>query len=181
MRLSRIHTESQAHLHRSSHFSKFLLFRSTASRLRTYSTANSQGPEKPEEQENGAKVSEGSSIAKGKASPGKPAAGFEQLYSHAGPMSSPIPGTKEGKPSAPPEFQASPTEQKELDDLYDLMRPGLPSKQQKLAKEAFEDMKRYGVPPEIKEIMEIQKNGVLDLATVAKLVIITTKFVRQVA
>ena len=96
-------------------------------------------------------------------------------------MSSPSPGQTDGKPSTPPPFKSSPEEQKELDELYNLMKRGLPSKQQKLAGQAFEDMKRYGVPAEVKEIMEIQKKGVLDLATVARLVRITTKFVRQVA
>ena len=121
------------------------------------------------------------SATQARAKPGKPAPGFEQLYSHASPMSSPSPGQGNGKPSTPPPFKSSPEEQKELDELYNLMKGGLPSKQQKLARQAFEDMKRYGVPTEVKEIMEIQKKGVLDLATVARLVRITTKFLRQVA
>ena len=80
----------------------------------------------------------------------------------------------------PPPFKSSPAEQKALDDLFELMRRGLPTKQQHLAKQAFEEMKRYGIPAEVKEILERQKKGVLDLATVARLIRITTKFIRQV-
>lgn len=157
-------------------------YRLGASRSRTYATVNPQDREKPEKKgEYAAKTTQNAPITEGKAGVGKPAPGFEQLYSHGSPMSPSTSGHGKGEPSTPPPYQSSPAEQKELDQLYELMRRGLPSKQQQLCQQAFDDMKRYGIPPEVKEIMEIQKKGVLDLATVARLVRITTKFVRHVA
>lgn len=153
-------------------------FRLAVSRSRTYATADSQHPNKSkDEHKDPAKPAENESLAEGKPKPGKPAPGFEQLYSHASPMS---PGQGDRKPSTPPPFTSSPAEQKALDDLFELMRRGLPTKQQHLAKQAFEEMKRHGVPAEVKEILKTQKKGSLDLATVARLIRITTKFIRQV-
>ena len=165
-----------------SHLPKSHPYRLGALGLRTYATVNPQDPKKPEKKRKStAKTTENAPITEARAGVGKPAPGFEQLYSHGSPMSSPTPGHGKGEPSTPPPYQSSPAEQKELDNLYELMRRGLPSKQQQLCQQAFDDMKRYGIPPEVKEIMEIQKKGVLDLATVARLVRITTKFVRHVA
>ena len=162
--------------------SKPYAFPIAPSKSRTYATVDPRGPKKPEDKQNNAKKpADSTPIKASRTSPGKPAPGFEQLYSHASPMSSPTPGHETNGPSEPPVYQSSPAEQKELDELFGLMKRGLPEKQQQLAQQAFEDMKRYGIPPEVKEILEIQKKGVLDLATVAKLVRITTKFVRHVA
>ena len=152
-------------------------------RLRTYATVNNEDPKKPEEeQKDAAKASEESPIGgSDKKKVGKAAPGFEQLYSNASPMSSPTPGQGDGKSSSPPPFQTSQAERDDLDELLSLMKRGLPSSQVKLAEKAFDEMKRYGIPAEVREIMIIQKTGTLDLATVAKLVRITTKFVRQIA
>jgi len=157
--------------------------RLSRSRLRTYATVNNEDPKKPGEESNdAAKVSEGNSIAEGeKRKAGKAAPGFEQLYSNASPMSSPTPGQRNGKPSSPPTFKTSQVERDDLDALFSLMKRGLPDSQAKLVEKAIEEMKRSGIPSEVREIMVIQKTGILDLATVAKLVRITTKFIRNVA
>ena len=95
-------------------------------------------------------------------------------------MSVPTPGGSDGKPSSPPHLQTTQAERDDLDALYSLMKRGLPSSQTVLLEKAIEEMKRSGIPPEVREIMVIQKTGTLDLATVAKLIRITTKFIRQV-
>ena len=153
-------------------------FRLTLPRSRTYATAKSQTPNESDgEHKNPAENPKNASVAKGKPKQGKPAPGFEQLYSHASPMS---PEHGDAKPSTPPQFKSSPAERKDLDNLYELIRRGLPLSQQQLAKQAFEEMKRHGVPDEIKEILEIHKKGVLDLATVARLIRITTRSIRHI-
>jgi AFG3 family protein len=157
--------------------------RLSRSRLRTYATVNNEDPKKPGDETNdAAKASEGDSIAEGeKRKAGKAAPGFEQLYSNASPMSSPTFGQGNGKPSSPPTFKTSRVERDDLDALFSLMKRGLPDSQAKLVEKAIEEMKRSGIPSEVREIMVIQKTGTLDLATVAKLVRITTKFIRNVA
>ena len=158
-------------------------FRFTVLRSRTYATANSQPPNNSkDEHKDPTKSANNASVAEGKSKPGKPAPGFEHFYSHASPLS-PAPGNAgqgDGKPSTTPQLNSSPAERKDLDDLFELMKRGLPRDQQQLAKQAFEKMKRHGVPAEVKEILETHKKGVLDLATVARLIRITTKFIRHI-
>ena len=179
VKLSRINLDDKFCLHQPpySRLAPSHVFRLSVSRSRTYATANSQSPKKSKEHEDPSKSAKNGGLAEGKPKPGKPAPGFEQLYSHASPMS---PGQGDGKPSTPPPFKSTPAERKELDDLLELMRRGLPGKQQQLAKQAFEEMKRNGIPAEVKEILEAQKKGILDLATVARLIRITTKFIRRI-
>ena len=179
VKLSRINLDNKFCLHQPlySRFAPSHAFRLAVSRSRTYATANSQSPKKSkDEHKDPSNSAKNEGLAGGKPKPGKPAPGFEQLYSHASPMS---PGQGGRKPSTPPSFKSTPAERKELDDLLELMRRGLPGKQQQLAKQAFEEMKRNGIPAEVKEILETQKRGVLDLATVARLIRITTKFIRR--
>ena len=180
IKLSRLNLDGKFCLHQSpySRSPPSLAFRLAALRSRTYATENPQTPNKSkDDHKDAAKSSKDASATQGKSKPGKPAPGFEQLYNHASPMS---PGQGDGKPSTPPRLKSSKTEQQELDELYELMRRGLPRSQQQLAKQAFEEMKRHGIPAEVKEILETHKKGVLDLATVARLIRITTKFIRHV-
>ena len=154
--------------------------RSPQVRIRTYATVNNEDPKKSGEEAKDA--AKGSPTAEGgKKTAGKAAPGFEQLYSNASPMSSPSSGRGGGKPASPPTFQTSQAERDDLDELFSLMKRGLPTSQAMLVEKAIEEMKRTGIPPEVREIMVIQKTGTLDLATVAKLVRITTKFIRKAA
>ena len=154
--------------------------RSPQVRIRTYATVNNENSKKSGKEAK--EAAKGSPIAEGgKKTAGKAAPGFEQLYSNASPMSSPNPGRGDGKPPPPPTFQTSQAERDDLDELFSLMKRGLPTSQAKLVEKAIEEMKRTGIPPEVREIMVIQKTGTLDLATVAKLVRITTKFIRKAA
>ncbi|KAL8796870.1 MAG: hypothetical protein Q9195_000953 [Heterodermia aff. obscurata] len=179
VKLSRINLDGSFCLHQSpySRLTPSHVSRLAISRSQTYATSNSQPPNNSkDEHEDTTKSARNASVAEGKSKPGKPAPGFEELYSHASPMS---PAQRDGKPPTPPPFKSSPAERRDLDNLYELMKGGMPRSQQKLAKQAFEDMKRHGVPAEVKEILEIQKKGVLDLATVARLIRITTKSIRH--
>lgn len=111
---------------------------------------------------------------------GRAALGFEKLYEDAGPMSSQTPSETTG--ASPQSSKLTGDEEKALDGLLEKIKKGLPASQTKTLEEAFRDMKRQGIPVEIREIMNHLKGGAsLDLATAAKLVRLTSKMAREVA
>ena len=71
-------------------------------------------------------------------------------------------------------------EQEQLENLLSIVKKGLPPSQSKNLEKAFEDIKRDGIPQEIREVMVNLKNGQQpDLATAAKLIRLTSKMARQ--
>ena len=63
-----------------------------------------------------------------------------------------------------------------------MIKKTLPSSQSKSLTEALEEIKRTGLPPELRDIMNTVKSGkTLDLATVSKLIRLTTKMARHAA
>lgn len=73
-------------------------------------------------------------------------------------------------------------EEKLLDQMVSFAMMGVPKSQQTLIKETVEEIKKNGVPEEIREEMEKLKRGEkLDLATVAKLSRLTTSWARKTA
>ncbi|KAL6713419.1 AAA ATPase afg3 [Lecanora helva] len=144
------------------------------------------------------------SVSSNGRSPGKPARGFEGLYDNAGPMSPQNARSsrqigKDSQSKAAPGFEnlydksgpmspetsspkTSPLTQAErdaLDRTLELLKRGLPQSNAKQLEEAFEEMKRVGMPNEIREITDSLKNKPLDLATAAKLIRLVTKLARQ--
>ena len=151
-------------------------------RVRTYAAVNNEDPKKPVEKQKDAPKPSGRIPIKGKDKrAGKAAPGFEQLYSNASAMSSPTVGQRDGQLTTPSSPATSQAERADLDELFSLMKRGMPTSQVKLAEKAFEDMKQHGIPAEVREIMDIKKNGTLSLTAMAQLVRITNKFVRHVA
>jgi AFG3 family protein len=72
-------------------------------------------------------------------------------------------------------------EQQAVDRLMETLKKGLPVSQSKILEEAFGDMKRTGIPIEIREVMNKLKDKPLDLATAAQLIRLTNKVGRQYA
>ncbi len=71
-------------------------------------------------------------------------------------------------------------DQEQLENLLSVVRKGLPPSQSKLLAKAFEDIRRDGIPQEVREVMANLKNGQQpDLATAAKLIRLTSKMGRQ--
>lgn len=120
------------------------------------------------------------SLAKNGKKLGRAPKGFEQLYSNGGPLS----GTPKG-----PHFQGLPVpwpykvtenERKALDGICASLKKGLPTSQHKILEVAVEEIKRRGMPQEIREIFDKLESGApLDLLTGAKLFKLTIKWARR--
>ena len=112
--------------------------------------------------------------------PGKPARGFEGLYSDAGPLSHQ--GASDVKQEDSPQMSSlTEEEQQGLDSLLRTIRKGLPASEAAAVEKSFEEFKRKGIPSEIREVMDNLKTRPLDLASAAKLVSWTGKLAREQA
>ena len=163
-----------------------LLPRVSGNTVRTYATVNPDDPKKSSDRANAKSAKSaksGKSVAtKASKQPGKAAPGFERFYSDGSALSPPSTGGQNKRTEAPDNVSVSQDEMKQLDDLLSRIRKGLPTSQVKLVEKAFEHIKRNGIPKEMREIMSNLKDGaVLDLATAAKLVRLTSKMARQAA
>lgn len=150
--------------------------RLVTSQSRRYASTNSTDPKNRKDDQSKTAKTKGKSVASG----GKAAPGFEQLYSNGSPMSS-SPSGGEGKgANAPKASMLSKEDQEQLENLLSVVRKGLPPSQSKLLAKAFEDIRRDGIPQEVREVMANLKNGQQpDLATAAKLIRLTSKMGRQ--
>lgn len=147
-----------------------------ASRNRAYATSKPPGPKDGKN----ADPDTNSVTGNGRTS-GKPARGFEGLYNDAGPMS-PQASRHNVESSTSTDAKMSKLttkEQEEIDGLVAILKKGLPASQSRELEAAFQDMKKAGVPMEIREIMDTLKHKPLDLSTAAKLIRLTTALTRQ--
>ena len=145
-----------------------------ASRARTYATVNPGDPNDPPNTNNEKANKTGKSVVDDGNKQGKPARGFEDLYSKTGPMS---PDSSSGSP--PQYSKLSKQEQEAVDRLMVTLKKGLPASQSKILEAAFNDMKNTGIPTEIRDIMNRLKDNSLDLATAAQLIRLISKISRQ--
>lgn len=103
---------------------------------------------------------------------GRAPKGFEQLYSDGGPLS----GTSKG----PRSYKLTEGEMKKMEELMAWIKKGVPASQIKLMESAMEDIKRHGMPREIREIFDKSQLGApLNLITAARLFRLTVKWARQ--
>lgn len=103
---------------------------------------------------------------------GRAPRGFEQLYRDGGPLSCASKG--------PRSFKLTEREEKKLDELLAWIRKGVPASQITLMEAAVNDIKRNGMPQEIREIFKkLQLGAPLNLVTAAKLFRLTLKWARQ--
>ena len=145
-----------------------------APRARTYATVNPRDPKDPQNTNNEKASKTSKSVAENGDKLGKPARGFEDLYSKTGPMS---PDSSSGSP--PQYSKLSKEEQEAVDRLLVTLKKGLPASQSKTLEAAFNDMKNTGIPTEIRDIMNRLKDNSLDLATAAQLIRLISKISRQ--
>ncbi|EKG17351.1 Peptidase M41 [Macrophomina phaseolina MS6] len=76
----------------------------------------------------------------------------------------------------------TPEEEEEVDRLLARLKQGLPKSQVKQFERAFEEMKKQGIPQEMRDIMKnLQDGAPMDLGTAAKLVRMTTTIARRAA
>ncbi|KAF2794210.1 cell division protease ftsH [Melanomma pulvis-pyrius CBS 109.77] len=96
-----------------------------------------------------------------------------------------LPEGKQDEPGAAPEApiaKLTPEEERLLDQLVSFVSIGVPKSQQKHIKEAVDEIKKTGIPTEIREEMDkMARGGKLDMATAAKLSRITTQWARRAA
>ena len=88
-----------------------------------------------------------------------------------------------GKGETQPQMsKLTPEEEKLLDQLVSFVSVGVPEKQKQLIRNAMEEIKKTGIPPELRQEMDRLANGEkLDLATAAKISRLATKFARKTA
>lgn len=147
---------------------------------RTYATVQPGDPKDHKDKADKDIKQDGKTVAGDKSKPGKAAPGFEQIYSNASPLSPSGENGKDGKPS--PDAKLTELERKALDDLLSTVKKGLPTALGNDVDKAFQEIKRHGLPAEIREIMYSLKGGApLTLATAARLVRLTNKMARQAA
>ncbi|KAL8948883.1 MAG: hypothetical protein Q9222_004971 [Ikaeria aurantiellina] len=148
------------------------------SRRRHYATVQPGDPKDPKKDKSA--KNEDKSIAGDGTSPGKAASGFEQLYKDGGVMSSSTRASEEPPKAQGPKL--TPAEIQSVDSLFAMVKKGMPAEQANMIERAFEDIKREGIPPELREILDVRKSGKsLDIATMARLVRVATKMARQTA
>ena len=153
----------------------------TEYRVRTYATIKPKDPKEPKDGKTvQSKKNAKPPVVDNTKQPGKPAPGFEQFYNNSSPLSRPPAGAKDAACETPKFSKLTEDEQEALDRLFSIVKKGLPASQVQDIEKAFEEIKRDGLPTEIREIMDKLKSGAsLDLATAAKLVRLTNKLARQ--
>ncbi|KAL9612897.1 MAG: hypothetical protein Q9167_002530 [Letrouitia subvulpina] len=151
-----------------------------ASQSRKFASGDSKDPKDPQNDNHPPLTENENPIAKGPQKPGKPAPGFEQLYRDASAMSLSPSGANQKRES--PGVALTEYERQQIDKLLGIVRKGMPAEQAKLIERALEDVKRDGIPPELREILDGFKNGKsFDIALAAKLVRTATKMGRIAA
>jgi AFG3 family protein len=112
----------------------------------------------------------------------KPAPGTENLYDGSkSPLSPPPPaGNESDSPLSGERVKLSPEDEKALDEMLANLKKGLPKGQVEVLEEAFETIKKEGVPKEVRELMDSIKPGTKPtLAQMAKLFRLTTYIARK--
>ncbi|KMP01800.1 cell division protease ftsH [Coccidioides immitis RMSCC 2394] len=152
----------------------------SAHRPRTYATVNQGDPEPPRDkrdEKNGPGENKDASDKQIRGSGGS---------EHNGNRDSSWPGPEQGpeggKEPKQPEYQANKEEIEQIDKIVQSLKKTLPASQSKLIDDAGEELKRAGLPAEVKEVLkEVHQSKELSLATAAKLFRILSKHSWQVA
>ncbi|KAI9703602.1 MAG: AAA ATPase afg3 [Candelina mexicana] len=158
-----------------------------AFRSRTYATVN---PGEPKGGKDGKKSEPKGGESKHVAGesekpPTRAAPGFENLYNKSSPLSPPPQDDQGNKPSQESEsaVKLSAEEEQAIEGLISKVKQGLPADQAKDLDSALEVIKKEGMPPEIKEIIDAVEGGnkPFDLATGARFARLTSQMNRRAA
>ncbi|KAF2162231.1 hypothetical protein M409DRAFT_69164 [Zasmidium cellare ATCC 36951] len=112
--------------------------------------------------------------------------GMEHLYSQSSPMSSnpqppKKPGNEQEDGTLPGRTKLSAEEEKALEDVFKLVKKGMPASMAEDIDKAMQRIKREGLPQELRDtISEVHKEG-MSPARAAKLWRLTTQIARQTA
>ena len=156
---------------------------------RTYATVKDEGPK------DDGKEKKAGSLGNDGATKSKPAAN-EQASSESPPKVAPkspdaynskgasdLESKQNDDPTASTEMPGmTSTERAALDDLITKLKQGLPAGQAAKVDAAFAEIKRNGIPKEVREIMtQIKEGKGMDLSTAARLLRVTTQMARKAA
>lgn len=113
--------------------------------------------------------------------PTKPAIGTENLYNGSSPLSK-----KSEESSTLPAAETnmskmSAEEEKMVEDLLSTLKKGLPKGQVEIIERAFENIKKEGIPKELRELVDEVRGKPMTLATAAKLTRLTSQMARKQA
>jgi len=91
-------------------------------------------------------------------------------------------GANKGEEPAPQTAKLTPEEEKMLDQLVAFVSMGVPKAQKQAIQEAMDEIKKTGIPPELRQEMDkLARGEKLDLATAAKISRLTTNMARKAA
>lgn len=108
----------------------------------------------------------------------KPAPGMENLYGSQSPLNNS--SMKSQSAERPPAI--SPEDEKTLDELSQTIQRGMPASQRDDFQKAVKALRSEGIPPDLRDVLEMYKGKrSLDLATAAKVIRITTRLARKAA
>jgi AFG3 family protein len=93
------------------------------------------------------------------------------------------PGPEDAKKDAAPQMaKLTAEEEKQLDQMVEFVSMGVPKSQRAVIKEMMEDIKKTGIPPELREEMDkLERGEKLDLATAAKISRLTSNLAWKTA
>ena len=153
-------------------------------RRRNYATVNPRDPKDPQDKQDPKPKNHKGTVVKENETkgPGKPAKGFESFYGKSSPLSQPSGGLKNASDEAPQISKLTNEEEERLDGLLSVVRKGLPASVAKELEIGFQDIKRNGIPTEMREVMDKLNNGApMDMAMAAKLIRLSNTVARQQA
>lgn len=114
--------------------------------------------------------------------PSKSAPGTENLYNDP---KSPLSQSSEAKGEEPHLAEGmtrlNPEDQKAMEELLATLKKGLPKGQVEVIEQALENMKREGIPVELRQLMDDVRGKPMTLATAAKLTRLTSAMARRQA
>ncbi|KAE9374701.1 ATP-dependent metallopeptidase Hfl [Stipitochalara longipes BDJ] len=176
-RISRSALQSAARTSlRSTNHSPLLSSRIAIQQARAYATEPKQNKKKNAAKKDSSEVTG----KKDTEPPIQPASGTENLYDGDSPLTK-----KADEPSEPPLAEGmtkmNPEDEAAIGELLETLKKGLPKGQVEIIEQAFEGIKREGVPIELRELMDEIRGKPMTLANAAKLTRMTSQMARKQA
>ncbi|KAL1590864.1 hypothetical protein WHR41_00336 [Cladosporium halotolerans] len=113
--------------------------------------------------------------------PGSPASGMEHLYQKSSPMSPSQPPGGPKKPDNDGKSKLSSEEIQQLDEIFNLVKKGMPASMAQDVDKFLEKVKRDGVPDELRKAMDETAKEGMSPARAATFWRLTTQMARQTA
>ena len=155
---------------------------------RSYATVNPGSPKKPKKdsdkksEDKDKQVAEPESQEPESKEPGKPPPGFEDTFSKSSPLSGPSEDPSGENANTPALKSLTAEELKQVNDVANIIKNGLPESQRKAVDEAVDLIKKGGIPEELREVLDARKadpGKLISLSTTVKLVSLFTKLSRM--